>query len=166
MKRRNILLVVGGISALVMTVCCVLWCCNTRTAESLAELTQQETQRGDFDLSFNYNLGSPSPFTQLLKRGIYDPYTRISGEAPSGVRIYTHDGKLFTEVSQIKVITASPLPMAGLISSQPSVGLLFPSQPCFAASATHCAISSLPTSFTTSKARNPWLSSARCWSWI
>lgn len=99
MKRRNILLVVVGIGALVMTVCCVLWCCNTRTADSLAELTQQETQRGDFDLSFNYNLGSPSPFTQLLKTDIYDPYTRIPGEAPSGVRIYTRDGELFAEAS-------------------------------------------------------------------
>ena len=68
MKRRNILLVVVGIGALVMTVCCVLWCCNTRTADSLAELTQQETQRGDFDLSFNYNLGSPSPLLNFSKR--------------------------------------------------------------------------------------------------
>ena len=99
-KRRNILLT-GGIliGALVVTVLCVLWCCNERTAESLAELMQQETQRDDFDLSFNYNLGSPSPFTQLLKTDVYDPYTRIPGEAPSRVHIYTHGGELFASVS-------------------------------------------------------------------
>lgn len=98
-ERRNILLVMCAlISVSVIGLCCALGC-GSSTGALLGNLLPQEAQRADFDLSFPYNLGAPSPYTQLLKTKSYDPYTRIPGEAPSRVHIYTRRGMLFAVVT-------------------------------------------------------------------
>ncbi len=93
-------MLIGGIfiGIIVITICYVQ-SCDAHAGVLLARLTQQETQRSEFDLDFAYNLGMPSPFTQLLKTDIYDPYTRIPGWAPSRVHIYTRAGMLFAAIT-------------------------------------------------------------------
>ncbi len=91
--KRSLLLTitaVGGV--LLLAVLCWIHRCET-DSYSLATITEPEENQ-QFALEFDYNLGSPSPYTRVAGEASFDPRTRLTGEAPVHVRIFPGGGKL------------------------------------------------------------------------
>ncbi len=97
-KRNSILVsaMIAGL-AIVSLICWVHSASITRS--SIGKLTADELVHGDFDLSFDYNLGLPSPYTRLVGAEHFDPFIRIPDNAPAHVRLFTHRGELCGSIS-------------------------------------------------------------------
>lgn len=93
-SKRNLLLTVAtAVGVALLTVLCWVNRCDADIYD-LAILTAPEETKHTA-LEFDYNLGTPSPYTRLVGVDSFDPRTRLAGDAPAHVRIFSGGGRLY-----------------------------------------------------------------------